>query len=108
MALDSSLLFISKHIPSPNDILTSVKPNPSRGRQLSKLELQSVPESDRAEEDITELPELSEDELRQLDDEAVKYTLTMQEEELSRLKPDLAALAEYRKKVREGTGQTKT
>ena len=61
-----------------------------------------MPESDRTEEDTTELPELSEDELRQLDDEAVKYTLTMQEEELSRLKPDLAALAEYRKKVSEG------
>ena len=70
------------------------------------MELQSVPESDRTDEDITELPELSEEELRQLDDEAVKYTLTMQEEELSRLKPDLGALAEYRKKVRAGTGGT--
>ncbi|XP_043229658.1 structural maintenance of chromosomes protein 4-like isoform X2 [Amphibalanus amphitrite] len=79
-----------------------IKENKARAqhwkKQLSKLELQSVPESDRADDDITELPQLSEEELRQLDDEAVKYTLTVQEEELSRLKPDLAALAEYRKK----------
>ncbi|XP_037088683.1 LOW QUALITY PROTEIN: structural maintenance of chromosomes protein 4-like [Pollicipes pollicipes] len=79
-----------------------IKENKSRAhhwkKQLSKLELQPVPESDRTPEDVLELAQLSEDELQKLDDEAVKYTLTMQEEELSRLKPDLAALAEYRKK----------
>lgn len=60
--------------------------------------------SDVTEEDVTELPELDEEALKAVDVEKIKYTLTMQEEQLSGLKPDLAALAEYRKKVR-GTVQ---
>jgi len=67
-------------------------------RELAKLELQAIPVSDRTPEDLTELPELTEDQLKALDEKEVKYTLTVLEEEMGRMKPDLAALAEYRKK----------
>ena len=45
-------------------------------------------------------PELSEDQLASLDKQAVEYEITMLEERLKQLTPNMAAIEEYRRKVR--------
>lgn len=45
------------------------------------------------------LPELAPEELQSLNKQEVQYGITLQEEKLSQMKPNMAAIAEYRKKV---------
>ncbi|CAB4004811.1 structural maintenance of chromosomes 4-like [Paramuricea clavata] len=64
-------------------------------KEISKLELQSVGLSN--EEDFT-LPTLNEEELQTLDKTAVKNEIETLEEKLREMKPNMAAIEEYRKK----------
>ncbi|EDO40646.1 predicted protein [Nematostella vectensis] len=65
-------------------------------KELSKLELQCVGISDEQQKE--ELPKLSTEDLEAVDKEAVMYEITVLEEKLAQLKPNMAAIAEYRKK----------
>lgn len=46
------------------------------------------------------MEELSEDQLAGVDKKAVEYGITMLEEQLKQMTPNMAAIEEYRKKVR--------
>lgn len=67
-------------------------------RELDKLELQTLPESDRCEEDIVDLPTLTSDDLQAVQLDRLTYSVTRLEEEISKMKPDMSSLEEYRKK----------
>jgi hypothetical protein len=49
--------------------------------------------------DVGELTELSPEALVDIDKEGVQYEITVLEEKLAQMKPNMAAIAEYRKKV---------
>ena len=63
--------------------------------QLSHLELTKIDG-----EETEELPICTEEELAELSKDEIQYKITVLEEELSQMKPNMAAIAEYRKKVR--------
>ncbi|XP_031567027.1 structural maintenance of chromosomes protein 4-like [Actinia tenebrosa] len=65
-------------------------------KELSKLELQSVGLSDNQQDES--LPTLTNEELTNIDKQAIMYEITVLEEKLNQLKPNMAAIAEYRKK----------
>ena len=46
------------------------------------------------------VPDLSEEQLASLDKQAVEYEITLLEERLKQLTPNMAAIEEYRRKVR--------
>ena len=62
-------------------------------REIKKLDLQEVPG-----EELTPLPELSEEEILAINMEELNYELTGIEENLQKSKPNMAAIAEYKKK----------
>ncbi|KAJ7381328.1 Structural maintenance of chromosomes protein 4 [Desmophyllum pertusum] len=66
-------------------------------KELSKLVLQSLSASADAEPEES-LPTLTRDELEGIDKETVMYEITVLEEKLKQMKPNMAAIAEYRKK----------
>ena len=49
--------------------------------------------------EVGELSEVSPEALRDIDKEGVQYEITVLEEKLAQMKPNMAAIAEYRKKV---------
>lgn len=63
--------------------------------QLSHLTLTVI---DRQEPE--ELPAISAEEVEQINKQDTQYEITVLEEKLSQMKPNMAAIAEYRKKVR--------
>lgn len=65
--------------------------------QMSLLKL--TPTSLEEEQAGLTLPTLSEEELQRLNRQEVQMGITVQEEKLSSMKPNMAAIAEYRKKV---------
>ncbi|XP_005096414.1 structural maintenance of chromosomes protein 4 [Aplysia californica] len=65
-------------------------------KEVSGLKLTSVSRED--EEESLTLPELSAEELASLGKQEVQYQITVQEERLASMKPNMAAIAEYRKK----------
>ena len=67
-------------------------------KNLSKLELQEIP-FDRDTEDPVELNTLAEEELLKIDPKKLGHDLSVLEEKLALVKPNLAVLQEYRKKV---------
>ncbi|XP_067017263.1 structural maintenance of chromosomes protein 4-like isoform X2 [Acropora muricata] len=64
-------------------------------KELNKLSLQSVSLNGESEDT---LPTLTPDELDKVDKETVQYEITVEEEKLKQMKPNMAAIAEYRKK----------
>ncbi|XP_073255953.1 structural maintenance of chromosomes protein 4-like [Porites lutea] len=66
-------------------------------KELSKLSLQPVSASADAEPEES-LPTLTREELEGVDKETVMYEITVLEEKLQQMKPNMAAIAEYRKK----------
>ncbi|KAF7196079.1 Structural maintenance of chromosomes protein 4 [Pseudocercospora fuligena] len=68
--------------------------------KLSKLTLQNVAE-DGEEKDPEPVPELSRDELEDLDKESLKAAIASLEEKTSGAQADLSVLAEYRRRVQE-------
>lgn len=66
-------------------------------KELSRLTLVSVSVTAEAESDEG-LPTLSRSELEGIDKETVMYEITVLEEKLKQMKPNIAAIAEYRKK----------
>ncbi|XP_023226126.1 structural maintenance of chromosomes protein 4-like [Centruroides sculpturatus] len=63
--------------------------------QLDNLKLQEVDN-----EVPDKLPKLDSEELMNVDSESVKYELLIMEESLQKMTPNMAAIAEYKKKVR--------
>lgn len=51
--------------------------------------------------EVGELTELTPESLTDIDKEGVQYEITVLEEKLAQMKPNMAAIAEYRKKVGE-------
>ena len=62
-------------------------------RELKKLDLQEVPG-----EEVSPLPELSEEEILSINMEELNYEITAIDENLAKSKPNMAAIAEYKKK----------
>ena len=62
-------------------------------REIKKLDLQEVPG-----EDVAPLPELSEEEILSINMEELNYEITAIDENLAKSKPNMAAIAEYKKK----------
>ena len=62
-------------------------------REIKKLDLQEVPG-----EEVTPLPELTEEEILSLNMEELSYEITNIDENLAKSKPNMAAIAEYKKK----------
>jgi len=62
-------------------------------RELKKLDLQEVPG-----EEVAPLPELSEEEILSINMEELNYEITAIDENLAKSKPNMAAIAEYKKK----------
>jgi len=62
-------------------------------REIKKLDLQGVPG-----EEVTPLPELTEEEILSLNMEELNYEITAIDENLAKSKPNMAAIAEYKKK----------
>ena len=62
-------------------------------RELKKLDLQEVPG-----EEVSPLPELSEEEILFINMEELNYEITAIDENLAKSKPNMAAIAEYKKK----------
>lgn len=56
--------------------------------------------------EVGELTELTPESLTDIDKEGVQYEITVLEEKLAQMKPNMAAIAEYRKKVGEGLNQS--
>ena len=50
-------------------------------------------------QETEELPTIPREELENTDKEAISYEITVCEEKLNSMKPNMAAIAEYRKKV---------
>ena len=61
--------------------------------EIRKLQLQDVPG-----EPMPELPELTEEDIEEIDLESLGYELTAIDENLAKTKPNMAAINEYRKK----------
>lgn len=55
--------------------------------------------------EVGELTELTPDVLADIDKEGVQYEITVLEEKLAQIKPNMAAIAEYRKKVGQSHNQ---
>ena len=53
-------------------------------------------------QETSELPDLDKHTLRSLNKEDTQYEITVLEEKLAQMKPNMAAIAEYRKKVGAG------
>lgn len=49
-------------------------------------------------QEVGEMTTIPDDELKELDKEAIQYEITVLEEKLAQMKPNMAAIAEYRKK----------
>ena len=49
--------------------------------------------------DTEELPTIQEDKLKDINKEDTQYEITVLEEKLAQMKPNMAAIAEYKKKV---------
>eukprot|EP00794_Sanderia_malayensis_P006418 gene6418-7150_t len=64
--------------------------------EIGKLELHNLGNDE--EENQETFPVLSEQELEDLNKEEVMYAITVKEEQLAQLKPNMAAITEYRKK----------
>ncbi len=62
-------------------------------REIKKLVPQEVPG-----EDVPTLPELSEEEILDINMEELNYEITAIDENLAKTKPNMAAIAEYKKK----------
>ena len=62
-------------------------------REIKKLDLQEVPG-----EEVTPLPELTEEEILSINMEELNYEITAIDENLAKSKPNMAAIAEYKKK----------
>ncbi|XP_070539333.1 structural maintenance of chromosomes protein 4-like [Ptychodera flava] len=62
-------------------------------KEISKLELHEV-----EGEEMKELPTLSDDELEGVDPEKIEYEIAVVEEDMQKMKPNMAAIAEYKKK----------
>ncbi len=62
---------------------------------MKKLSLHEV-----EDEEMTELPTFTKEQLEEHDEKEVQYEITVKEEEKARMKPNMAAIAEYKKKVR--------
>ena len=62
-------------------------------REIKKLDLQEVPG-----EEVTPLPELSEEEILAINMEELNYEINAIDENLAKSKPNMAAIAEYKKK----------
>lgn len=56
--------------------------------------------------EVGELTELTPESLTDIDKEGVQYEITVLEEKLAQMKPNMAAIAEYRKKVGKGLNQS--
>lgn len=52
------------------------------------------------QQDDPTLPTLTPEDLEKIDKETVSYEITVLEEKLNQMKPNMAVIAEYRKKVR--------
>ena len=62
-------------------------------REIKKLDLQEVPG-----EEVTPLPKLTEEEILSINMEELNYEITAIDENLAKSKPNMAAIAEYKKK----------
>ena len=51
-------------------------------------------------QEVEELQTISEEELEEINKEDIQFNITVQEEKLTQMKPNMAAIAEYRKKVK--------
>lgn len=61
-------------------------------RELDKLQLHRLPD----ETESQTLPTLSEEERQEVDVKSTQYQITVLEEKLGKMKPNMAAIAEYR------------
>lgn len=68
--------------------------------QMSSLSLTPIDGKE-----VGELTELTPEALTDIDKEGVQYEITVLEEKLAQMKPNMAAIAEYRKKVGQGHNQ---
>jgi hypothetical protein len=64
--------------------------------QVSKLKLHEV---DSQQQQPTQLQTFDADALRDVDTEKIQYEITIIEEQLNRMKPNMAAILEYKRKV---------
>ena len=63
---------------------------------MSGLKLSSIASLSSAEQEDLNLPELSPEDLVALDKQVVSVQITVEEEKLGQMKPNMAAIAEYR------------
>lgn len=93
-ALKSDRIEVDQQLQKWND---AIKDNSKKvsywKREIKKLELQEVPG-----EDVPPLPELSEEDILAINMEELNYELTGIDENLAKSKPNMAAIAEYKKK----------
>lgn len=78
----------------------SAKPEPSHMAcllQVGKISLQSL--ALEGDEDADQLKELSDAELQDVNTEQLQYQRAVMEEQLKDMKPNMAAVEEYRRKV---------
>lgn len=67
--------------------------------QIGHLQLSPI-----SGQEVGEIAAIPDEELAELDKEAIQYEITVLEEKLAQMKPNMAAIAEYRKKVTKKIG----